>query len=61
MGKETPVIVGLGGNHYVLLMSYNNTKIRYKDPLEEEDVVVARTEFERMMNRAGNEYYSYVK
>ena len=61
VGKETPVIVGLGGNHYVLLMSYNDTKIRYKDPLEAEDVVVTRSEFERMMNRAGNEYYSYIK
>lgn len=61
VGKETPVIVGLGGNHYVVLMSYNSSKIRYKDPLESEDVVVARSEFERMMNRAGNEYYSYVK
>ncbi len=61
VGKETPVVVGLGGNHYVLLMSYNNTKIRYKDPLTEEDVVVQRSEFERMMNRKGNEYYSYIK
>jgi len=61
VGKETPVIAGLGGNHYVVLMSYNNTKIRYKDPLEEEDVVVSRTEFENRMNQAGNEYYSYIK
>jgi hypothetical protein len=61
VGKETPVVVGLGGNHYVLLMSYNNTKIRYKDPLQEEDVVVSRTEFENMMRRGGNEYYSYIK
>ena len=61
VGKETPVIVGLGANHYVLLMSYNSSKIRYKDPMEDEDVVVTKTEFVRMMNRTGNEYYSYIK
>ncbi|MBE5955281.1 MAG: hypothetical protein E7253_02390 [Lachnospiraceae bacterium] len=61
VGRETPVIVGLGGDHYVVLMSYNNTKIRYKDPLKEDDVVVSRSEFEAMMNRSGKEYYSYIK
>ena len=61
VGKETPVIVGLGGDHYVVLMSYNSTKIRYKDPMKEEDVVVSKAEFERMVSSAGNEYYSYIK
>lgn len=61
VGKETPVIAGLGGDHYVVLMSYNSTKIRYKDPLLGEDVVVSKTEFRKLMDRAGNEYYSYIK
>ena len=30
-------------------------------PKIEEDVVVQRSEFEKMMNRRGNEYYSYIK
>lgn len=61
VGKETPVIVGLGGDHYVILMSYNSTKVRYKDPLLGEDVLVAKTDFVKQMNSAGNEYYSYIK
>ena len=61
VGKEIPVIVGLGNNHYVVLMSYNSTKIRYKDPLAAEDVVVTKAQFEDMVNRAGNEYYSYIR
>ena len=42
-------------------MSYNSTKVRYKDPLLGEDVLVAKTDFEKQMNSAGNEYYSYIK
>ena len=61
VGKETPVIVGLGADHYVVMMSYNSSKIRYKDPMIGEDVVVSKSEFEAMMNRSGNEYYSYIK
>lgn len=61
VGKETPVIAGIGDNHYVILMSYNSTKIRYKDPLTGEDAVVTRTEFEKMVTKAGNEFYSYIK
>ncbi len=61
VGKETPVIAGLGDGHYVMLMSYNSTKVRYKDPLAGEDVVVSKAEFLGTMNRNGNEYYSYIK
>lgn len=61
VSKETPVLVGLGGEHYVVLMSYNSTKVRYKDPLLGEDVVVSKAEFRRQMEQAGNEYYSYIK
>ncbi|MDO4555838.1 MAG: hypothetical protein Q4B70_11920 [Lachnospiraceae bacterium] len=61
IGKEIPVIAGLGDNQYVLLMSYNSTKVRYMDPLSGEEVVVLRTAFEKQMSQSENEYYSYVR
>lgn len=60
IGKEIPVIAGLGGNHYVLVMSYNSTKVRYMDPQKGEDVVVDRLQFEEQMKKSGNEFYSYL-
>lgn len=59
--KGTPVIAGIGGNHYVLIMSYNSTKVRYMDPLSGEEVVLSREEFEDKMKSTGNEYYSYIR
>lgn len=59
--KEIPVIAGFGGSHYVLVMSYNNTKVRYMDPLSGEEVVMTREEFEDKMKSSGNEYYSYIR
>lgn len=61
VGKETPVIAGLGGEHYVLVMSYNSTKVRYMDPLTGEEQVLERDAFEDKMKTSGNEYYSYIK
>lgn len=61
IGKEIPVIAGLGNNHYVLVMSYNSTKVRYMDPLSGEEVVLEREQFEQKMKESGNEFYSYLK
>lgn len=61
IGKEIPVIAGLGGNHYVLVMSYNSTKVRYMDPLSGDEVVLERDQFKQQMKKSGNEFYSYLK
>jgi uncharacterized protein (UPF0332 family) len=61
IGKEVPVIARIGKNHYVLLMSYNSTKVRYMDPLSGEETVLEREAFEEKMKASGNEYYSYLK
>lgn len=61
VGKELPVIAGLGGNRYVLVMSYNSTKIRYMDPLKGEEVVLDREQFEKKVKKNGYEFYSYLK
>ena len=42
-------------------MSYNNTKIRYFDPLKEESVQAERSSMEREFKKAGNVFYSYAK
>lgn len=61
VGKDTPVIAGLEEDHYVLVMSYNSTKVRYMDPLSGEENVLERDGFENKMKTSGNEYYSYIK
>ncbi len=61
VGKDTPVIAGIEEGHYVLVMSYNSTKVRYMDPLSGEENVLEREAFEDKMKASGNEYYSYIK
>lgn len=61
ISKEIPVIANIGDNHFVLLMSYNSTKVRYMDPLTNEEVVVERDKFESQTKKTGNEFYSYLK
>lgn len=61
IGKDIPVIAGLPNGQYVLVMSYNSTKIRYMDPLSGEEVVLSRADFQNKAKQAGNEFYSYMK
>lgn len=61
VGKDIPVIAGIEEGHYVLIMSYNSTKVRYMDPLSGEENVLEREDFENKMKASGNEYYSYIK
>ena len=46
---------------FILVMSYNNTKIRYFDPLKEESVQAERSSMEREFKKAGSVFYSYAK
>ena len=59
--KDAPVITRFADGTYVLVTSYNGEKIRYINPLEEEDIVESREEFEKKVKDSGNVFISYVR
>lgn len=59
--KDAPVITRLADGTYVLVTSYNGEKIRYINPLEDEDIVESREEFEEKVKDSGNVFISYVR
>ena len=61
ISKGRPVIAKRANGTFILVMSYNNTKIRYFDPLKEESVQAERSSMEREFKKAGSVFYSYAK
>lgn len=59
--KDAPVITRFADGTYVLVTSYNGEKIRYINPLETEDIVESREEFEEKIKDSGNIFISYVR
>jgi hypothetical protein len=59
--KDAPVITRFADGTYVLVTSYNGERIRYINPLEEEDIVESRDEFEEKVKDSGNVFISYVR
>jgi hypothetical protein len=59
--KDAPVITRFADGTYVLVTSYNGERVRYINPLEEEDVVESRDEFEKKVKDSGNVFISYVR
>ncbi len=59
--KDAPVITRFADGTYVLVTSYNGQKVRYINPLEEDDIVEEREEFEEKVNDSGNVFISYVR
>ena len=59
--KDAPVITRFADGTYVLVTSYNGQKVRYINPLEEDDIVESRDEFEKKVNDSGNVFMSYVR
>lgn len=59
--KDAPVITRFADGTYVLVTSYNGQKIRYINPLEEDDIVESREEFEEKVKDSGNVFISYVR
>lgn len=61
ISKGRPIIAKRANGTFILVMSYNNTKIRYFDPLKEESVQAERSSMEREFKKAGSVFYSYAK
>lgn len=59
--KDAPVITRFADGTYVLVTSYNGERIRYINPLKDEDVVEPRAEFEEKVKDSGNVFISYVR
>lgn len=59
--KDAPVITRFADGTYVLVTSYNGERIRYINPLKDEDVVESRAEFEKKVKDSGNVFISYVR
>lgn len=58
LGEGSPFVVRLGAR-YVLVVSYNDTHIRYYDPVEKEEIRVPRDEFKKNAEQSGNEFYTW--
>lgn len=56
----SPVLARMQNGRYVVVMSYNSTKIRYLDPVTGQSTVTDREELEKSLGKAGNVFYSYV-
>ncbi|MCQ2491499.1 MAG: hypothetical protein MJ087_00465 [Lachnospiraceae bacterium] len=59
ISKGRPLITRLKNGKYVVLMSYNSTKIRYIDPVKGESIQADRVKIEKEIKASGNKYYSY--
>lgn len=59
--KDAPVMTRFADGTYVLVTSYNGERIRYINPLEREDIVESRAEFEKKVEDSGNVFISYVR
>ncbi len=59
LDRDCPFVANIGNNHYVLVISYNSTHIRYYDPAGDEEIKVTRAEFEALMNKGANELYTF--
>lgn len=55
-----PVISRIDDGRYVLVVSYNEVDVRYYDPVQDDEIVVSRDEYESMMSKWNNELYTYV-
>ena len=61
ISKGSPVLARFEGTRYVVIMSYNSTKIRYLDPVTGLSTAVDRPALTKKLEKAGNVYYSYLQ
>ncbi|MEE1229338.1 MAG: hypothetical protein U0K57_10265 [Lachnospiraceae bacterium] len=60
ISKGSPVLAKLTQNRYVIVMSYNQTKIRYLDPVTGNSTAENRDTVAGELKKAGNRFYSYL-
>ena len=60
VSQGSPVLAKINNKRYVIVMSYNATKIRYLDPVTGQSTAASRTEVTNKLEKAGKEFYSYI-
>lgn len=60
ISQGSPVLAKYSKSRYVVLMSYNSTKIRYLDPVTGQSTAVSREALTDTLKKAGNVFYSYL-
>lgn len=60
VSQGSPVLAKLNSKRYVIVMSYNATKIRYLDPVTGQSTAASRTEITNKLEKAGKIFYSYL-
>lgn len=61
ISEGRPLIAERKNGTYVVLMSYNSTKLRYIDPVKGESIQAERDDMEREFKKVGNHFYSYTE
>lgn len=60
VSQGSPVLAKLNSNRYVIVMSYNATKIRYLDPVTGKSTAASRTDVTNRLEKSGKVFYSYI-
>jgi len=60
VSQGSPVLAKYSASKYVIVMSYNSTKIRYLDPVTGQSIAVSRKELSDVFAKQGNIFYSYL-
>ena len=60
VNQGSPVLARYSDTRYVLVMSYNSTKIRYLDPVTGKSTVEDRAQITESFKKQGNIFYSYL-
>ena len=61
VSKGCPVLTKYSEKHFVVIMSYNSTNIRYLDPVSGLSTSVDRNELTAKLHKTGDVYYSYLE
>ena len=61
ISKGSPVLAKYSPNRYVILMSYNSTKLRYLDPVTGKSTAVDRKTLTDKFEKSGNRFFTYLK
>ena len=60
ISQGSPVLAKYSSSRYVIVMSYNSTKIRYLNPVTGKSIADDRGEVTRKLEKAGNVFYTYL-
>lgn len=61
IGKGRAIMAKRGNGTYILIISYNQKKLRYFDPIKGKSIQADRKSLESEFKKAGNVFYSYAK